>query len=101
MGSISAQGKFVQQADDRLIQKDLEDARVAQALKKRVSDRLPLRKVIALDKCESKLIRPPHDALKLVEDRISVCWYVLGALSRHRSLPALIEDGASWCAWAL
>ena len=88
-----------QEADDRLLQNNLQHTFVVQTCKEGTPQDLLLDRVIAFDKDQLKLLRPPHDALKLVEDDIDVCVGLQLHLAWHGVSPVLIESAGLWCVW--
>src|SRR5712691_2331820 len=96
-GRIPTVGDLVKEADDRLLQNNLQHTFVVQTCKEGTPQDLLLDRVIAFDKDQLKLLRPPHDALKLVEDDIDVCVGLQLHLAWHGVSPVLIESAGLWC----
>ena len=63
-----------------------------QARQECVPQYLLLDRMITFDKDQLKLLRPPHDALKLVEDTAGICVGLLLPLAWHGVSPALTES---------
>src|SRR5262249_15800094 len=92
---LPAGGEYVEEADDRLLQHNLQYAFVMQACKEVAPHGLLLGRVIAFDKDQLKLLRPPHDALQLVEDDIGACVRRRLHLAWHAVPPHLLRASGS------
>jgi hypothetical protein len=90
--TIPAGDDLVKETANRLLQNNFQHALVMQARQECAPQCLLLGRVIAFDKDELKLLRPPHHALKLVEDAIDVCMGPLLDLAWHSISPALTES---------